>query len=53
MVTFFTILGALLIINILLFKFSVAGGPATKKSQKHVAPTKTTWNQSIALKRAS
>ncbi len=53
MVTFLTILGVLLIINILLFKFSVAGGPA-KKPKKRVAPMKTTFKESTyALNKAS
>ena len=53
MVTFFTILGALLVINILLFKFSVAGGPA-KKTKKRVAPIETAFNESAyALNKAS
>ena len=38
MVTFFSILGVLLLINLLLFKFSVAGGPVVEKPQKHVTP---------------
>ncbi len=53
MVTFFTILGILLLINVLLFKYSVAGGPA-QKPKKRVAPIETTFNESAyALNKAS
>lgn len=53
MVTFFTILGILLLVNILLFKFSVAGG-SNKKPKKRVAPIQTTFKESAyALNKAS
>lgn len=53
MVTFLIILGALLIINVLLFKFSVAGGPVAEKPQKHVTPKQKDLRQPLAFNKAS
>lgn len=53
MVTFLIVLGCLLIINFILFKFSVAGGPKVEKTQKRVAPKQTTLSQRIAYEQAS
>ncbi|MGO4911960.1 hypothetical protein [Leeuwenhoekiella sp. MAR_2009_132] len=53
MVTFLIVLGCLLVINLILFKFSVAGGPKVEKSQKRVAPKQTTLNQRVVFERAS
>ncbi|RXG13402.1 hypothetical protein DSM03_10422 [Leeuwenhoekiella aestuarii] len=53
MVTFFSILGVLLLINFLLFKFSVAGGPVIEKSQKHVTPKQSTLTRQMAFNKAS
>ena len=53
MVTFSIILGALLIINVLLFKFSVAGGPVAKKPQKRVTPKHKNLSEPLAFNKAS